>query len=123
MKTFVAKKTASTYAPIEFELAGDVYHFTGGTASDFLLGLVSADKGAFVMVDRTRESLNWLGAGLGPDHDDHTAGNEVEGCEACRLQKRLMDKKDEEVTLEVVMEVVNWLVGEISARPTGPSSA
>jgi hypothetical protein len=45
----------------------------------------------------------------------------VEGCQACRMYDRL-DLDDDEpgaLDLEACLEAANWLVGEVSARPTG----
>lgn len=116
IKTFVAKKDAEQRT-IEFELAGDEYHFVVGKSSDILLSLLSARRGQAEGLDQTRELLNWLGAGLNPDHEDHNEGP-IDSCETCRLQTRLLDKRDLDVDLDVVMEVVNWLIQEVSGQVT-----
>lgn len=116
MRTFTAKRDAEQRV-IEFELAGDEYHFHVGKSSDILLSLLSARRGQSEGLDQTRELLNWLGTGLNPDHEDHNEGP-VDGCETCRLQRRLLDKRDLDVDLDVVMEAVNWLITEVSGQKT-----
>jgi hypothetical protein len=118
VKTYVAKP--KTPKSIEFELAGDLYHFTGGKDSDMLLALMAAGpSGAWAGVDRTREMLNWLGHGLNPEHGEKDHKDDAKACEVCRLQGRLLDKNDDAVDLDIVLEIINDLQAEVSGRPTG----
>lgn len=117
MQTFRAKPYQSRV--LEFELAGDIYLFTTSKPSEFVLALLSTPTGANAELFQTKHALNWLSDGLNSQHDaDNHEAKPDSNCQVCRLQGRLLDKNDKEVDLEIVMEVVNWLIGEVSGRPT-----
>lgn len=121
MKSFRAKDRSGPVRIIDFELADDVYHFKAGTTGDALLGMVMAPRGNKEDLEITRNQFNWLANGLDPTHN---TGHEpaVEGCQACRLQSRMMDPNDHDVDFDVVIEVIQWLTQEVAARPTTSSS-
>jgi hypothetical protein len=134
MKTFVPKHAPIVDQdgkpvlpdPITFDLAGDVYSFQPGVKkSGPLLGMLHVNgKKAFAEGERAKAMLDWFAEGLNREHNDtmgrkgHPEANlPKEECSACHLQRRLLDP-DDYLDLETVMEVVNWLMGQVSGRPT-----
>lgn len=95
--------------PIEFEIAGDVFHFTPPKLAGPALALLEPmdDAGSWE-IEQLRQQMDWLGEGL------------AEG-EADKLMARLRDPEDP-LDLPVVWQVLEWLLAKVAGRPTRPSS-
>ena len=118
MKTFKSADLHK-FAPIEFELDGEMYSYQPGKRSDVLLALIvpGGGKGATKELDRTGQLLNWFANGLNSEHNEKHDRN-VEDCQACKIEKKLRDPNDP-LDVETVIEVATWLIGESTgSRPT-----
>ena len=87
---------------IKFTLDGEDYLFTPPKTVPVFL---AADKNP---AEWARVRLNWLSHGLPED-------------QAQRIHDRLMDF-DDALDYGTLSEVINYLMEEMSGRPTGPSS-
>jgi hypothetical protein len=126
MKTFVPKDQHTEKAePVEFDLAGTVYTFHPGAKKPGpMLGLLHVNgKKQWADAERAKAMLDWLADGLHRDHNDtlgrpgHDGSLPFEECQACHLQRRLLDV-DDPIDLDLTLEVVSWLMGEVAGRPT-----
>jgi hypothetical protein len=116
LKSFVTDPT-TLGSPIEFELDGETYKFTPTKTDTMFVGLMAGRRSKNVF-DNLNAQFAWFANGLDQNHesdDDHDGS--VEGCQACRIFTRLQDPKDA-LTLKTVNDVIDWLLGEVSGRPT-----
>lgn len=102
MKIFTTAARRQPDYVLEFELDDEKYHFTPPKTTGVYLASIGGNGN-----DQLKAQLDWLEAGLEED-------------EAARLRARLFDPADD---LEVIniMEVVGWLLQEMTDRPTTPS--
>lgn len=72
-------------------------------------------------LQRANQMLIWMSHGLNREHETRkgVAGHEdyVEGCQSCDVAARMTDP-DDSLELEMVMEVIAWLMEQVSGRPT-----
>ena len=123
MKQF-SLKAAERGAKIEFQLPitgtdeFETYVFNPGKKADVLMALlVQNTKSGLKELDRTAQLLNWFSHGLNKEHNEKHDGSDRE-CQACRIQRRL-ESDDDDLTIEALIEVVMWLIGESSGgNPT-----
>lgn len=114
MKSFVSNPTKLADA-IPFELDGKEYTFTPPEKSGLLVSLAAGRRSGDGL-EVIRSQMSWFASGLNGDHEsDHETLQA--NCVACDVFKRLEDPKDP-LTLETLAEVVSWLIGESSGRPT-----
>lgn len=121
MKTFTSKPT-DLLNDIDFELDGKHYTFKPPKTTTQIVGMMQVKgRGFEADLARAGQMLVWLSHGLNRDHEARkgTAGHEeyVEGCQSCDVSARLADP-DDELELEMVMEVIAYLMEEVSGRPT-----
>lgn len=115
-------KPASRKVDIEFELDGEKFYFKPVKQSTQLVQMLQV-KGDSTEADfeRVGALLDWLAAGL--DRDYYKAyqkdpnAKPAEGSQWKRLLDRLQDP-DDELEFDTVVDVINWLQGEISGNPT-----
>jgi hypothetical protein len=100
-KTFTSAARRISTEPITFDLDGETYSFIPQKTT--ALAVSGLNGGA----DQIKGQLNWLGAGLSKEQGD-------------RILARLTDT-DDDLELRTVIEIVNYLLTEMSGRPTGPS--
>ena len=102
MKTFTTAARRVAKKTVDFELDGDTYHFTPPkTTGIYLAGIEGSGT------DQLKAQLDWLEAGLPAD-------------EASHLRERLLDVTDD-LEITGILEVVGWLLEEMTGRPTTPS--
>lgn len=117
------RRPASASAPaVKFSITGEPYLFTPPKTAALALGMIkSTDE-----MTRLRTMFQWLGQGLAPDHEPwgEYAGHESfdVDCQACRLEARFKDPGDE-LDMELLSEVVQWLLTEVARRPPTRSGA
>lgn len=110
MKQFTSK-TAQKSAPIPVTLDGVDYTFTPGKKASALMALLVQDtKSQSRELDRISQLLNWFSAGLNKEHNKNHS-DVVEGCQACDVQRRLLDP-DDDLDFDTVIEATTWLIGE-----------
>lgn len=108
---------------IKFQLDGEEFVFTPPKQSALLLAMVegAGDKGTLANFVPIGSMFSWLAAGLDKTHEGSRKkpghDNYVEGCQACRIHERLVDL-DDDLDIEQVTEVINWLLAEVTGRPT-----
>lgn len=115
-------KPVQRKADIEFELDGEKYYFKPVKQSAQLVQLLQV-KGNDPDADMQRVGtlLDWLAAGLDreyyKEYQKDPNAQPREGSQWKRLLDRLQDP-DDELEFETVVDVVNWLMGEVSGNPT-----
>lgn len=110
MKTFTSS-TANKSAPIAVELDGKTYNFQPGKKAAALMALLVQDtKSQSRELDRISQLLSWFSGGLNKDHNKKHDSH-VEDCQACDVQKRLLDP-DDNLDFDTVIEATTWLIGE-----------
>jgi hypothetical protein len=125
LKTFSSKRYERVTFP--FDLEGKTYYATPGKETDVQLALMNGAGAADVPAQVRMQNglLAWLLKSISPAHikgfeTAHTAP--VPECAACEIMDRLADDNDP-LELETLLDVANWLIGELGKRPTTPSSA
>jgi hypothetical protein len=115
-------KTQENKAVIEFELDGHTYYFTPVKQSTQLVKLLTVKtKGMEADLERVGSMFDWLAAGL--DREYYKAyqkdpdAQPAEDSQWKHLMGRLEDP-DDNLELDTVTEVITWLMGEVSGRPT-----
>jgi hypothetical protein len=122
MKNFETKPSKRG-ADIDFDLDGETFTFSPPKQAALMLGMVegASEKGALATFLPIGSMFSWLATGLNKEHEGSRKkpGHDsyVEGCQACRIHERLTDP-DDDLDLDQVTEVINWLLGEASGRPT-----
>lgn len=118
MKVF-SSAAANKAETIEFELVGKTYRFQPGKKASALMALLVNDtKSQSRELDRIAQLLDWFSNGLNRDHNKKH-DSFVENCQACDVQKRLVDE-DDDLEFDTVIEATTWLIGEsTSGNPTG----
>jgi hypothetical protein len=121
LKAFTSKP-AETQKVIDFELDGKHYTFNPPKTTTQIVQMMSVKgKGFEADLQRANSMLVWLSNGLNREHETRKGvpGHDeyVEGCQSCDVAARLADP-DDGLELDLVMEVVAWLMEEISGRPT-----
>jgi hypothetical protein len=109
--------------PIDFSLAGEPYLFTPPQNAAMAVAIVKAPD----ELRRMRAMFVWLGQGLNPDHEPYGdyAGHTsfVQDCQGCRLESQINDPSPENlITIELISEIVSWLLAEVSERRPPTSS-
>ena len=97
-----AKRKVPDYT-IDFELDDDKYTFTPSSSAAIFIASLYDDQKLSLKVQ-----LDWLEAGLPED-------------QAARLRERLLDPHDDADMTEV-MQIINYLLEEMTDRPTTPSA-
>lgn len=116
IKSFVTDPSKQG-AAIEFELDGETYKFTPTKTDTMFVGFMASRRSKNVL-DTLNAQWGWFANGLNADHEaDEAHDGTVKDCQACRIFTRLQDPKDV-LTLATVDSAVNWLLGEVSGRPT-----
>lgn len=124
MKAFTSNPTELGKV-IDFELDGETYEFLPPKTSTQVIAMMQV-KGNDTASDlqRVGAMFDWLANGLNKEHQPRKGRKAqvghreyVEGCKACLLQARLEDPQDD-LEIEQVMEVITWLMGESTGRPT-----
>lgn len=121
MKAFTSKP-ADLLKDIDFELDGKHYSFKPPKTTTQIVGMMQVKgRGFEADLARAGQMLVWLSYGLDRDHETRKGveGHEeyVEGCQSCDISARLGDP-DDALELEMVMEVIAWLMEQVSGRPT-----
>lgn len=121
MKAFTSKPT-ETQKEIDFELDGKHYTFKPPKTTTQIVQMMGVKGTGFEAdLQRANSMLVWLSNGLSREHETRKGvpgHNEyVEGCQSCDVSSRLQDP-DDSLELDVVMEVVAWLMEQVSGRPT-----
>lgn len=121
MKAFTSKPT-DLLKQIDFELDGKHYSFQPPKTTTQIVGMMQVKgRGFDADLQRAGQMLVWLSHGLNREHETRkgVAGHEeyVENCQSCDISARLADP-DDELELEMVMEVITFLMEEVSGRPT-----
>lgn len=121
MKAFTSKPT-DLLKDVDFELDGKHYSFKPPKTTTQIVGMMQVrGRGFDADLQRANQMLIWLSNGLNREHESRKgkAGHEehVEGCQSCDIAARLVDP-DDALELEMVMEVIAWLMEEVSGRPT-----
>lgn len=105
------KVAARRTEPIPFTIEGDdhVYQFVPPKRAAMVLdavGVNASDDDAVANV--IRQQFDWLGDGLGEE-------------QAARIETRLRDPNDD-LDVDVLQELLKWLLEQASGRPTTPPS-
>lgn len=122
MKAFTTKPVAVAKV-IDFELDGTHYSFNPPKTSTQLVAMMQVrGKDTAADLQRAGAMFAWLGHGLNSTHEPIRGKQEgheefVKDCQACHLQARLEDPS-EPLEVETVMEIISWLMGEVTSRPT-----
>lgn len=121
MKAFTSKPT-EVQKDIDFELDGTHYTFNPPKTTTQIVAIMQV-KGSGTEADLQRAGamLVWLSNGLNREHEPRKGkgGHDdfVEDCQSCQIDARLSDP-DDVLELETVMEVITFLMEEVSGRPT-----
>lgn len=99
-KEFTTAKRRNT--AIKFTLDGETYSFTPPKQAALILDVLD---GADSEVEQARALYDWLGEGLGEEKAD-------------ALVARLRDPADD-LDWPQLLEIAQWLQGEVTGRPTG----
>jgi hypothetical protein len=121
VKAFTSKPT-DLLKDIDFELDGKHYTFKPPKTTTQIIGMMQVKgRGFEADLQRANHMLVWMSHGLNREHESRkgVVGHEeyVEGCQSCDVSARLADP-DDALELEQVMEVVAWLMEQVSGRPT-----
>lgn len=122
MKNFETKPSKRG-SDIDFTLDGETYTFSPPKQATLMLGMIegAGEKGAMATFLPVGSMFSWLAVGLNKEHEGTRKkpghDNYVEGCQACRIHERLIDT-DDELDIDQVTEIINWLIGETAGRPT-----
>lgn len=122
MRNFESKPTKRG-EEIHFEIHGEHFVFQPPKQAALMLAMVegASDKGPMASFMPIGSMFAWLSYGLSKEHEGtrKKSGHEeyVEGCQSCRLHDRLLDPEDD-LDIDQVTEIINWLLGEVSGRPT-----
>lgn len=121
MKAFTSKPT-DLLKDVDFELDGKHYTFSPPKTTTQIVGMMQVKgRGFDADLQRANQMLVWLSNGLNRDHETRKGkpGHEdyVEDCQSCDVSARLTDP-DDNLELDMVMEVIAWLMEQVSGRPT-----
>lgn len=121
MKSFSSKPSVNN-AVIEFELQDEKFFFTPVKQSTQLVSLMTIrGRDTEADLERAGTMLDWLAAGL--DREYYKAWKKdptllpAEGSQWKKLLDMLGDP-DNDLELDAVTEAIQWLMGEVSGRPT-----
>lgn len=121
MKAFTSKPT-EVRKEVDFELDGKTYVFNPPKTTTQLVAMMQV-KGNDVNADlqRANAMLVWLSNGLDRGHEPRKGKpghvDFVEDCQSCDILARMEDP-DDGLELETVMDVIAWLMEQVSGRPT-----
>lgn len=131
MKELTSKRIEAK--ELQLNLDGEVYTLRPVKKSKVMVGMLAAssrssgDDDLMSAMAAPAAMVRWFESCLSAEHHKSKKhpghGKEsVEGCQACRVIDRLGDD-DDPLEIETVFEAANWVMSELSDRPTGQSNA
>lgn len=121
MKSFTSK-VVDKREDIVFELDGDKFYFTPVKQTTQLIGMLNVrGDSAEADIERIGSMLDWLAAGL--DRKYYKAYQKDSSVKPGPDSQwgKLLDKladPDDPLELDTLSDVITWLMGEVSGRPT-----
>lgn len=121
MKAFTSKPT-ELQKDLDFELDGKHYTFNPPKTTTQIVSMMSVKGTGFEAdLQRAGSMMTWLSNGLSREHEGKKGKGGhfefVEDCQSCDISNRLEDP-DDGLELDTVMDLISWLMEQVSGRPT-----